>query len=229
MTAQSPTAAQGKNIQIWDNIYKSGSTLWYPAEALVRLVRRHESQEGFSGMILDHGCGTGNVSEFLSRSGHNVHCTEVSAEALTVVRQRYAKAGLPAPEVTLINPELDLPPQLPRYNHVIAWQSLCYGPRPSTISNLAQLVAGLPSGGCIIVCFPTPKDLLYRYSQPLNDGSRQFVQVNSGQLGAVLTIPESEEELRSWCKGIEVRDVVEYGMRFSGEQNQFYALYGVKE
>ncbi len=226
-TAIAPDVPEA-NTQMWDKIYRSGSMLWYPAEALVRLVRRHEKSDGFAGTILDHGCGTGNVAEFLTRSGHAVHCTDVSSEALAIVSQRFAKAGLPNPGITLIEPRLDLGQQLPQFNHVIAWQSLCYGTRPNTIASIASLVEVLPAGGCFIMCFPTANDLLYRRSEPLADGSRCFSESVSDQMGAVLTIPESEEELRSWCSGITIRDVVEYGMRFAGEQNQFHVIYGVK-
>ena len=59
-TAIAPDVPEA-NTQMWDKIYRSGSMLWYPAEALVRLVRRHEKSDGFAGTILDHGCGTGNV------------------------------------------------------------------------------------------------------------------------------------------------------------------------
>lgn len=221
-------SAASKNKEIWDEIYDGGSLLWYPAEALVRLVRRREREGGFPGIILDHGCGSGNVAEFLIRSGHKLHCTDISSAALRLLGQRFQGALLPRPATSLIDLGKRLRPQLPVYDHCIAWQSLCYSDIATARANLADLIEGLPSGGVLIVNFPTPEDQLYRHSEPMPDGSRRLIDDVSNQMGAIVTVPASADELRSWCPNIVVRDVVEYGLTFAGERSEYFVLYGVK-
>src|SRR4051794_29260815 len=111
--------AAATNRKIWDRIYEGGSLLWYPSEVMVRVVRRREREGGFAGVVLDHGCGSGNGTEFLARCGHRVHCTDISASALKVVERRFADAGLTPPSSSLIDVEHPLKGQLPKYDHVI--------------------------------------------------------------------------------------------------------------
>ena len=222
------TTTTTTNRQIWDRIYEGGALLWYPAEALVRIVRRHEREHGFSGVVLDHGCGSGNGAEFLAHCGHRVHCTDISLAALKAVERRFKSAGLTPPSSSLIDPEQPLREQLPDYDHVIAWQSLYYADAATVRSNIAELIAGLPSNGAFIICVPTSRDLASQHSEALPDGSRRFTDNVSGQRGAVLTIPDSADTLRGWCAGLTIRDVVVYGMEFDGKRSEFYALYGVK-
>lgn len=221
-------SAAAKNKDIWDDIYASGGLLWYPAEALVRLVRRREREGSFPGVILDHGCGSGNVAEFLVRSGHRVHCTDISPAALRLLDQRFLGALLPRPTTSLIDVGRRLKPQLPAYDHCIAWQSLCYSDLATAKANLADLIDGMPSGGVLIVNFPTPNDLLCRHSEPMADGSRQLIDNVSNQKGAIVTVPASADELRAWCRKIVAQDVIEYGLTFAGERSEYYVLYGVK-
>ena len=103
---------------VWDRFYQTGHALWYPYEALVRLVRYHMGQEGFDGLVLDHGCGSGNHLEFLTRLGIRTHGTEVSPAALDTVRSRFRGAMLPMPDLSLFNPDLPIADQLPDYDHV---------------------------------------------------------------------------------------------------------------
>jgi SAM-dependent methyltransferase len=216
------------NRKIWDRVYEGGSLLWYPSEIMVRLVRRREHEGGFAGTVLDHGCGSGNGAEFLVRCGYNVHCTDISPAALKVVEKRFVSAGLTPPSASLIDPDRPLKSQLPKYDHVIAWQSLCYSDLASARRNLEELIDGLPAGGALIVNFPSPNDALYRHSTPMPDGSRRLVDDVSAQAGAIVTVPASPEELASWCAGIEVRDIALYGMTVGGRQSDYYVLYGAK-
>lgn len=221
-------SAAVENKKIWDSIYEGGAMLWYPAEALVRLVRRREREGGFAGTILDHGCGSGNIAEFLVRSGHRVHCTDISPVAIELLKRRFGNAALPCPEATLIDLERSLAPQLPAYDHAIAWQSIYYDTRSNVRQSLQTLIHGLPAGGVLIVSLPTPRDLAWANSEEMPDGSRRFIGNISNQNGAILTIPETADEFASWCQGVEVKDVVEYGMRFDGVRSDFFALYGLK-
>jgi SAM-dependent methyltransferase len=216
------------NRRIWDRIYEGGSLLWYPAEALVRIVRRQEREGGFPGVILDHGCGSGNIAEFLTRSGHRVHGTDISPAALQSVERRFRDLGQPAPPCSLIDLDRPLRAQLPQYDHVIAWQSLYYADIATVRANIAELIAGLPTGGVFILCLPTAQDLAFQHSEATEDGSRRLIDDVSGQRGAVLTIPDSAETLRGWCAGLTIRDVVTYSMVFDGKRSEFFALCGVK-
>jgi SAM-dependent methyltransferase len=216
------------NAEMWDRIYAGGHRIWYPSEALVRIVRRHERLDGFSGTILDHGCGSGAGAEFLIRSGHRVVCSDISAAALSAVAQRFVEVRLSPPDLVAFDPERPLKPQLPHFDHVIAWLSLYYNTKQGLIRQTAELIECLPRNGVFVMSVATMDDVVARSSEPLPDGTRKLSGDISGQDGALLAIPQDREELLSWCEGIEVRDVVSYGITFGGQRNDYWAVYGVK-
>jgi SAM-dependent methyltransferase len=201
--------------------------MWYPSEALVRIVRHHERAEGFSGVILDHGCGSGPGAEFLVRSGHNVVCSDVSEHALGAVRSRFIEARLPLPPLVIFDPLRPLGKQLPRFDHVIAWMSLYYNTMNDFRRHVRELIGCLPQKGVFIASFPTMNDVVVRESDLLADGTRRLVRNLSGQGGALLAIP-STTELTALCGEIEIRDIATYGMTFGGKTNEYFVLYGVK-
>jgi SAM-dependent methyltransferase len=216
------------NREIWNRIFGAGHRMWYPSEALVRLVRRHEKLEGFPGTILDHGCGSGVCAEFLVRSGHRIICSDVSVEALRSVARRFNEANLAAPDVVLIDVMLPLRQQLPVFDHLIAWQSIYYNTKAGMQNQMAELIEMLPHHGTFIVALPTIRDAVVAACEKLPDGTRRMSRDVSGQGGALLAVPESRDELLSLCGGIDVRDVVTFGMTFGGETNEYVAVYGVK-
>ncbi len=224
-------SAGTENARIWDTVYADGgSNLWYPSEPLVGLVRSHEKREGLKGIVLDHGCGSGNTAEFLVRSGHRVVCGDVSPAALGVLRGRFAGAKLrPVPNVYRIDPERPLAGQLPAYDHVIAWSSLHYNPLEKARSDFSDLIAGIPSGGAFFAAVSSPDDDLATRSERLPDGSRRLIDDVSGQSGVTVAIPHDFEEFESWCAGIEVRERIRFGVTHTAHRLDYYGLYGIKK
>lgn len=219
------------NTRIWDTVYtEGGSNLWYPSEPLVGLVRNHERREGLDGIVLDHGCGSGNTAEFLVRSGHRVACGDVSPAALELVRGRFTGAKLrPAPAFYTIDSERPLAGQLPAYDHVVAWSSLQYNPLAKARADFADLIAGLPSGGAFFAAVASPDDDLATRSQALPDGSRRLIENVSGQGGVTVAIPRDFDEFESWCAGIEVRERARFGIALTSHRHDCYGIYGVKK
>ena len=200
----------------------------YPTEAFVRLVLQHELREGFQGIVLDHGCGSGVNTEFLVRRGHKVHCTEISERALNVVRKRFGYKNLPLPAMSHIDPNKSLTSQMPSYDHVVAWCSLLYNTPKIVKQNIIDLIAKLPPFGCFMCAFPTPDDLLASSTELLSDGSRRIIEEISGQEGMVITLPETENEFVSWFYNLDIRDVGKYTITLGGQQSEHFVIYGVK-
>ncbi|MEL7282789.1 MAG: class I SAM-dependent methyltransferase [Pseudomonadota bacterium] len=213
---------------VWDRFYQTGHSLWYPYEALVRLVRYHMGQEGFDGLVLDHGCGSGNHLEFLTRLGIRTHGTEVSPAALDTVRSRFRGAMLPMPDLSLFNPDLPIADQLPDYDHVLAWGAVHYNRRPRVLEDIATLIDGLPKGGTFLFQVPSANDVAAQQSERLEDGSFQIVGDISSQTGAIATYPDSHDELRSWLPGLELRDIGTVNVTLLGNAVEYYFAYGVK-
>jgi SAM-dependent methyltransferase len=218
------------NVRIWDDIYRTGNFLSHPTEAFIRLVLEHERHEGFDGIVLDHGCGSGVNSEFLIRRGHNVICSEVSENALEIVSNRFNANNLPTPNMSRFEPNKSLSSQLSDYDHLVAWCSLLYNTSENVQRNIAVLIENMTPGGCFICAIPTLNDLTGRFSEILPDGggSRRIVKNFSGQQGLIITLPENEEQFVSWCKGIEIRDVGQYSITLGGLYTEVMTVYGVK-
>lgn len=229
MTPDAPPPSAGQdNSQLWNRLYESGAYLWYPYEVAVRVVRRHLAADGFSGTILDHGCGSGNHLEFFARLGLRSVGTEVAPNAVEIVRTRFRGAMLPCPPIHLVDLARPLAPQLPAFDHVFVWGSVHYNRRARVLEDIAALAGRLPKGGAFILSLPNRNDVAHSQSEALADGSRRFTSDISGQRGAVVTIPESEADLISWCRGIEVRDCGTFGWTIGGRRSELHFVYGVK-
>jgi SAM-dependent methyltransferase len=217
-----------RNQAIWDDLYAGGNFMWYPSEVLVGLVRRQEKCEGLRGVILDHGAGSGNVAEFLVRSGHTVHCTDISEKSLEVIDRRFRVRALPVPAMSQIDPMKPLHVQLPRFDHVIAWHSLYYNTAAKLRDDIETLIGGLPKGGVFIAGLWTLADSNGATSEPLPDGSRRLRGSGEEQAGAVIAVPKDLDELLTWCSGLEIRDALAYRLDARDSRRDQAIVYGVK-
>jgi SAM-dependent methyltransferase len=222
------TTEKRANAAIWDDIYSGGRLLWYPYEVAVRIVNYLNRQGRLVGRILDHGCGTGNHLEFFVRLGLDAVGTEVAPAACEIVKNRFGGAKLKAPEVVVFDPERPLAGQLPRYDHVFAWGSTHYGRREKVLSDIAELAQGLAAGGSFIFAAPSLNDVVARHSVRESDGTYCLVDDVSGQEGALISIPQDEDELCEWCPGVEIEDIGRFGWTLRGETSEFIFLYGRK-
>lgn len=219
----------GNTASIWENIYAQGRMLWYPYEIVVRIGRRLANEGRLSGVVLDHGCGSGNHLEFLFRLGLDAVGSEVSESAKKLIDMRFAGAKLHAPAVTVFDPGKPLDGQLPDYDHVLAWGSTHYGPRDKVLADYRYLIDHLPKGGSFIAAVPSMNDVAARKSEPVDGGTRRISAAVSGQQGALITVPETREEFASWCDGIAIDDLGSFGWQIGGEQTEFYFLYGSRK
>lgn len=216
------------NRTIWDDIYASGHMLWYPYELVVRIIGALSAAGRLNGVILDHGCGSGNHLEFLFRKGLSAVGTEIAPSASAIVRARFAGAKLATPEIVIFDPSLPLPGQLPAYDHVLAWGSVHYNRRAKTIADIRALIDGLPSGGMFMFTIPSLNDVALTGAERDEDGTFRIVSEVSNQQGAVLTAADDEDELVEWCKGIAVEDTGRFSWDLGGSHSEFMFLVGAK-
>jgi hypothetical protein len=214
--------------RVWDEFYAGGHRLWYPYEVVVRLARHRLAHGGFPGLLLDHGCGSGNHLEFFSRLGVSTIGTEVAPAALRGVRERFAGAMLSQPELLLLDPQQSLGPQLPSYNHVLAWGSTHYNQRAKALADIKALIDGLPPGGVMIFQIPSTKDVAARQSRRLPDGSFEIVGAISCQTGAICTFAEDENEVATWLQGLDLIDLGRLSTRLLGNDVDYFFAYGTK-
>lgn len=216
------------NVDIWDSIYSSGRMLWYPYEVAVRILHGLNNRRALDGRILDHGCGSGNHLEFMTRLGLTVVGSEVSPASKSLIEARFAGAKLRSPPVTIFNPAKPLVPQLPKYDHAFIWGSIHYNRRPKFIEDLHGLIGHLPAGGKLIIAVPSVNDVVAQVATWEQDGSIRITRDVSEQKNAVLTVARDEAELRDWCPGIKVEDCGRFGWTIKGVPSEFIFLYGEK-
>lgn len=92
-----PTSHERMAGQPWDASYHHGPAPWdigRPQAAIVRLA----SAGGFSGAVLDAGCGTGENALHLASLGLTVLGVDVAETALAIAREK-AQARTKAPQV----------------------------------------------------------------------------------------------------------------------------------
>lgn len=218
-----------QNQEIWNEIYSSGRMLWYPYEVAVRIIHGIKAGGSLDGIILDHGCGSGNHLEFMTRLGLDVAGTEISPSSIALIKARFAGAKLPAPPLTLFDPTRPLAPQLPEYNHAFAWGSVHYNRKEKFLADLHDLIRGLPQGGRFVLAVPSLNDVIAKHSVREADGTYRVVEDVSGQKGAVLTIPLDRNELVGWCEGIAVEDCGHFGWVLHGVHSEFLFIHGERK
>lgn len=219
---------RSSNAAIWENIYANGRSLWYPYEVAVRIVHYLGSHGRLEGTILDHGCGSANHLEMFFRLGYRAIGTEISKSAINLVSARFSGAKLKAPHVSLVDPEQPLPGQLPPYDHVFAWCSVHYNRVAKVKADLLDLIGSLPKGGSFILAIPTTNDVVVQQAEREIDGSYRIVGTVSNQGGALVTVPQSDDELRDWLPGIAIDDLGTFGWTFRGIRSEFFFLYGAR-
>ena len=90
-----PTSHERMAGQPWDASYHHGPAPWdigQPQPAIARLA----SQGGFTGAVLDAGCGTGENALLVASLGLSVLGVDVAETALAIARKKAADRGLAA-------------------------------------------------------------------------------------------------------------------------------------
>ena len=88
-----PTSHERMYGQAWDASYRDGPAPWdidWPQPAIARLA----SKGGFSGAVLDAGCGTGENSLLVASLGLPVFGFDVAETALALARKKSADRGI---------------------------------------------------------------------------------------------------------------------------------------
>jgi len=90
---RSPTSHERRTGEPWDASYRDGPAPWdigRPQPAIVRLA----SQRGFTGPVLDAGCGTGENALHVASLGLPVLGVDVAETALAIARQKARDRGI---------------------------------------------------------------------------------------------------------------------------------------
>jgi 2-polyprenyl-3-methyl-5-hydroxy-6-metoxy-1,4-benzoquinol methylase len=88
-----PTSHERRSGQPWDASYRDGPPPWeigQPQPAITRLA----SKGGFTGAVLDAGCGTGENALHIGSLGLSVLRVDVAETALTIARAKAEKRGI---------------------------------------------------------------------------------------------------------------------------------------
>ena len=203
------------NAAIWDKLYAEGNYLHFPSEVFVQLYFRFLKKRERPGTFLDHGCGSGNNSEFLARRGWRVTGSDVSTKALEVQRERLKGFAQSSSQVKLDSAK-PVPDQLQPHDHIVAWDSLCYNRISKARTDAWELANLLNPGGYLFLNMPTVRHEFATKSIRLPDGSFQNNRLGKQQEGAIMAIPESLDEMCSWFKGFEIVERGHFTFDFGG-------------
>ena len=135
----------------WDASYRDGPAPWdtgRPQPAVVRLA----AEGGFTGMVLDAGCGTGDNTLLIASLGLPVLGVDVAETALTIARAKAADRGLKAEFTAADALQLD---RLGRTFETVLDCGLFHtfrgGERPAYAASLASVTE--PGGTLHVLCF----------------------------------------------------------------------------
>ena len=93
LSGRRPTSHERMHGQPWDASYRDGPAPWdigQPQPTIARLA----SEGGFSGAVLDAGCGTGENTLLVAALGLSVLGVDVAQTALAMAREKAADRGI---------------------------------------------------------------------------------------------------------------------------------------
>lgn len=148
---RSPTSHERLTGLPWDASYHDGPASWdlgRPQPAIVRLA----SAGGFTGTVLDAGCGTGENALHLASTGLSVVGVDVAETALAMAREKAADRGIDAEFATADAFRLE---RLGRTFETVLDCGLFHtfdaDERPGYVASLASATA--PGGRLYVLCF----------------------------------------------------------------------------
>jgi SAM-dependent methyltransferase len=146
-----PTSHERRAGRPWDESYADGPAPWdigRPQPAIVRLAE----QGGFSGAVLDAGCGTGENALHVAALGLPVLGVDVAETALSMAREKAAARGVDADFVLADALHLD---RLGRAFDTVLDCGLFHtfdsDEKPSYVASLASVTR--PGGHLHVLCF----------------------------------------------------------------------------
>ncbi|WP_216903692.1 class I SAM-dependent methyltransferase [Nocardia alni] len=137
--------------QPWDASYRDGPAPWDiggPQPAVVRVAQAG----GFTGTVLDAGCGSGENALFIAALGVDVVGVDVAATALALGREKAAERGLGVEFVE--GDAFDLGRLGRRFDTVLdcgLFHSCDQDERPRYVASLASVTA--PGASLYVLCF----------------------------------------------------------------------------
>src|SRR3954469_25978800 len=93
LSGRQPTSHEREHGRPWDASYQDGPAPWdvgRPQPAIVRVA----AEGGFTGAVLDAGCGTGENAVHLASLGLPVLGVDVAETALAIARERAGERGI---------------------------------------------------------------------------------------------------------------------------------------
>ncbi len=146
-----PTSHEQMTGKPWDASYQHGPAPWdigQPQPAIKRLA----SAGGFTGAVLDAGCGTGENSLLVASLGLTVVGVDVAETALTMAREKASRRGIEIEFASVDAFHLD---RLARFFDTVLDCGLFHtfnaGERPGYVASLAS--ATVPNATLYVLCF----------------------------------------------------------------------------
>lgn len=214
------------NTTIWDALYQSGNFLHYPAEVFVQLYFRTFAKTRQGGTFLDHGCGSGNNSEFIARQGWQVTGSDVSVKALEIQMQRLNLLDTKNAQI-LIDSNIALGSQIDTYDNILCWDCLYYNRLAKAKTDAADLFNALKPGGYFFANMPTLNHEFATTGEQLDDGSIRNSRLGTKQEGAIMTIPSSLEDFIGWFTDMAIIERGHFIFDFAGYR-EFMFVVGQK-
>lgn len=192
----------------WNNIYGDGASyLEYPNEALVVSYHRIKHLLPKKCICLDYGFGSGNNSEFLIKTVHDLYGIEVSENAKSVTSTRLSTYANFSSENLHISHNDYISEFDNKFDLIIAWHVLSYNNEKSIKLAIKNIYRYLKKGGIFITTLATQRDISRKYSENISDNHYVIGDEIKSQAGCDVIIPKDTNDFCNYFLDFKKIDV----------------------
>lgn len=206
----------------------------YPNIHSVRCGAHFFGNAGEPGSMLDYGAGYGQEALHFARRGYRVTALEAVDAAVDRIRELVSGAGRATARnisVICLNGETEtLPFSRESFDFIHASQSVHLLPgQPSLRILMDEWKRILKPGGCLMFSVPGPDDHFFQKGLELRDGryEAELLVPGTNRTLPVRALVFTEAQLRTVCRGWEVREIGWYGYMYAGKSCWWWQVLAV--
>jgi len=213
------------NKKIWNQLYRKGNFMHYPAERLIKCLF-HYSLNLAGKKVLDLGCGSGANLIYLAQSGALVYGCDLSPTAVKITQRRLKQLKLPG-EVSFSSEKL--PYENNFFDLVISWETLYYADSKTLPIITDEISRVLKPKGKVLLTMIRPNDQIFNFSRKIKSRTYRVDNRLAAQKGATIYVLPNKKAIIPLFNQFKLLDIGYYQAELKGLISSQWTIFGEKK